>query len=75
MAWAPLKERLKFCRPIVLEYLILLRLVETFHEAVILAVNCPTITEQAQYSTFFPVAVALARGDITLEDISGSPVT
>ena len=44
---------------------------ETFHEAVRLAVNCPTTTEQAQYSTSFPVAVALARGDITPEDISG----
>ena len=45
--------------------------VKTFHEAVRLAVNCPKTTEQAQYSTSFPVAVALARGDITPDDISG----
>lgn len=43
--------------------------VETFHEAVRLAVNCPKTTEQAQYSTSFPVAVALARGDVKAQDI------
>ena len=30
----------------------------------------PTTTEEAQYSTSFPVAVALARGDVTPQDIS-----
>ncbi len=44
--------------------------VETFHEAVQLATDCPKTTEQAQYSTSFPVVVALARGDITVQDIS-----
>ena len=44
--------------------------VDTFHEAVRLATNQPTTTEEAQYSTSFPVAVALARGDVTPQDIS-----
>ncbi len=41
----------------------------SFHEAVRLATNTPTTTEQAQYSTSFPCAVALVRGEITAEDI------
>ena len=44
--------------------------VDTFHEAVRLATNQPATTEEAQYSTSFPVAVALARGDVTPQDIS-----
>jgi len=42
----------------------------TFHEAVRLATNRPQTTEEAQYSTSYPVAVALARGDVTPQDIS-----
>ena len=42
----------------------------TFHEAVRLATNRPETTEEAQYSTSYPVAVALARGDVTPQDIS-----
>ncbi|TCL10068.1 2-methylcitrate dehydratase PrpD [Shimia isoporae] len=44
--------------------------IETFHESVRLAMPHPTNTEEAQYSTSFPVAVALVRGDLTPQDIS-----
>ncbi len=44
--------------------------VDTFHEAVRLATNSPRTTEEAQYSTSFPVAVALARGDVRAADVS-----
>ncbi|PCH74663.1 MAG: 2-methylcitrate dehydratase [Rhodobacteraceae bacterium] len=44
--------------------------VTTFHEAVRLATNRPANTEEAQYSTSFPCAVALVRGDITPADIA-----
>ena len=44
--------------------------VETFHEAVCLATDRPRTTEEAQYSTSFPCAVALVRGGITADDIS-----
>jgi 2-methylcitrate dehydratase PrpD len=44
--------------------------IETFHESVRLATNEPTNTEEAQYSTSFPVAVALVRGDVSPYDIS-----
>ena len=43
--------------------------VETFHEAVRLATNRPDTTEQAQYSTSFPCAIALVRGGIRPADI------
>ncbi|MGR3435893.1 MAG: MmgE/PrpD family protein, partial [Shimia sp.] len=36
--------------------------IETFHESTRLAGLAPPTTEEAQYSTAFPVAVALARG-------------
>ena len=38
--------------------------IETFHESVRLAMNAPMTTEEAQYSTSFPLAIALARGGI-----------
>lgn len=38
--------------------------IETFHESVRLAMRSPTTTEEAQYSTSFPLAIALARGGI-----------
>jgi len=44
--------------------------VETFHNSVCLATSRPTTTEEAQYSTSFPCAVALARGGITPDDIA-----
>lgn len=44
--------------------------VTTFHESVRVATNRPTTTEEAQYSTSFPCAVALVRGDITPQDIA-----
>ena len=44
--------------------------VETFHESVRLAMNEPKNTEEAQYSTAYPCAVALARGTVTAADIS-----
>ncbi|SDI14462.1 MmgE/PrpD family protein [Lutimaribacter saemankumensis] len=39
--------------------------VETFHEAVRLATNRPRTTEEAQYSTSFPCALAMVHGDVT----------
>jgi 2-methylcitrate dehydratase PrpD len=44
--------------------------VTTFHEAIRLATRRPQTTEEAQYSTAFPVAVALVRGDIAPADIA-----
>lgn len=44
--------------------------VATFHEATRLAVNEPKTTEEAQYSTSFPTAVALVRGGIAPGDLS-----
>ncbi|PFG62248.1 2-methylcitrate dehydratase PrpD [Thioclava sp. ES.031] len=38
--------------------------ITTFHEAIRLAVRHPRNTEEAQYSTAYPVAAALARGDL-----------
>ena len=43
--------------------------IETFHESVRLATNRPQTTEEAQYSTSFPVAVALATGAVDPHDI------
>ena len=44
--------------------------VETFHESVRLAMNRPTDTDEAQYSTSFPSAVAMVRGGISAADIA-----
>ncbi len=45
--------------------------VTTFHEAIRLATRNPASTEEAQYSTSFPCAVALVRGALTPADIDG----
>ena len=44
--------------------------IETFHEATRLATATPNNTEEAQYSTSFPCAVALVRGGIGPHDLS-----
>jgi len=43
--------------------------VNTFHESLRLGTRRPDTTEQAQYSTAFPTAVAVARGKLTAEDV------
>ena len=45
--------------------------VTTFHESVRLATSRPRNTEEAQYSTSFPCAVALVKGGVAPEDITG----
>ena len=45
--------------------------IETFHEAKRLPLAEPANTEQAQYSIKFPVAAALARGRIGVDEVSG----
>lgn len=42
----------------------------TFHQSLRLATRIPETTEQAQYSTAYPAAVAAVRGTIGAEDIS-----
>lgn len=42
----------------------------TFHESLRLATRTPKTTEEAQYSTAFPAAVAAVRGTITAADIT-----
>ncbi|NVK32721.1 MAG: MmgE/PrpD family protein [Gammaproteobacteria bacterium] len=49
--------------------------IESFHESIRLAVNDPVNTEQAQYSTSYPVAVALVKGDITPQSIGDHALT
>lgn len=44
--------------------------VETFHESVRLATNRPQTTEEAQYSTSFPCAVAMVHGTVLPDHIS-----
>ncbi|WP_204114824.1 MmgE/PrpD family protein [Shimia biformata] len=44
--------------------------VETFHESIRLATRRPRTTEEAQYSTSFPTAVALVRGNVQPADIA-----
>ena len=43
--------------------------VATFHESIRLATNNPKATDEAQYSTSFPCAVAMVRGDVGPADI------
>lgn len=45
--------------------------IETFHEAIRLATATPQTTEEAQYSTSFPVAVAAVKGQVTGADLTG----
>ncbi|MEM9523273.1 MAG: MmgE/PrpD family protein [Pseudomonadota bacterium] len=49
--------------------------IETFHECARLAMSRPANTEQAQYSTAYPCAVALVRGTISAADISDESLT
>ncbi len=44
--------------------------VHTFHESVRLAMQNPKEADAAQYSTSFPTAVALVRGDVTPADVA-----
>ncbi len=44
--------------------------VSTFHESVRLATKEPKASDEAQYSTSFPCAVAMVKGDITPADIA-----
>lgn len=44
--------------------------VETFHELIRLACRRPTSTEEAQYSTSFPCAVAAVHGDVRPEHVA-----
>ncbi len=44
--------------------------IETFHEAVRLAMAEPKLTDEAQYSTSFPCALALIHGDIRPEHLA-----
>ncbi|WGH77582.1 MmgE/PrpD family protein [Jannaschia ovalis] len=46
--------------------------IETFHESTRLATCHPATPEEAQYSTAFPVAIALARGGIGPADLHGA---
>jgi 2-methylcitrate dehydratase PrpD len=46
--------------------------VETFHESIRLASSEPQTTEEAQYSTSFPCAVAMARGALGPADLHGA---
>ena len=43
--------------------------VASFHESVRLATSRPQATDEAQYSTSFPCAVAMVRGDVGPKDI------
>ncbi|SIS50522.1 MmgE/PrpD family protein [Paracoccus saliphilus] len=43
----------------------------TFHQSLRLAIREPATTEEAQYSTAYPTAVALARGRVDPADIAG----
>lgn len=44
--------------------------VATFHESIRLAIRRPTTTEEAQYSTSFPCAVAMVRDGVSPADIA-----
>ncbi|MEM8980757.1 MAG: MmgE/PrpD family protein [Pseudomonadota bacterium] len=45
--------------------------IETFHESTRLATARPQTTEEAQYSTSFPCAVAMVTGSLNPEDLFG----
>ncbi|MEX0283539.1 MAG: MmgE/PrpD family protein [Paracoccaceae bacterium] len=49
--------------------------VTSFHEAIRLATSTPRTTEDAQYSTSFPCAVALVRDGIAPEDLDGASLS
>ena len=43
--------------------------ITTFHQSKRLATRAPTTTEEAQYSTAYPTAVAMVRGRVTPDDV------
>lgn len=45
--------------------------VNTFHEGVRLSTRCPELTDEAQYSLPFPVAVSLVRGRLGAAEVTG----
>lgn len=45
--------------------------IATFHESRRLATQCPETTEEAQYSTSFPTAIALKYGTISPDHLTG----
>ncbi|SEQ39083.1 2-methylcitrate dehydratase PrpD [Thalassovita taeanensis] len=49
--------------------------VTSFHESIRLATRRPDGSDAAQYSTTFPCAVAMVRGDVTPADIADSALT
>ena len=49
--------------------------VTTFHESIRLATRRPVDSNAAQYSTSFPCAVAMVRGDVTPADIADDALT
>lgn len=49
--------------------------VTTFHQSLRLSVRRPRSTEEAQYSTSFPTAVAMVRGDVGPQDVTGAALT
>ena len=49
--------------------------VSTFHESTRLATSRPQASDEAQYSTSFPCAVAMVRGDVTPRDIADDALT
>ncbi|MFY0692064.1 MAG: MmgE/PrpD family protein [Paracoccaceae bacterium] len=70
-AHAPVEAALGLKRANALEASDITRVeIETFHESTRLAVNAPQTTEEAQYSTSFPVAIALVRDGISPFDLS-----
>jgi len=44
--------------------------IETFHESVRLAMNAPKLSDEAQYSTSYPAALAMVHGDIRPEHLA-----
>lgn len=44
--------------------------IETFHESVRLAMNDPRLSDEAQYSTSFPAALAMVHGEIRPEHLA-----
>ncbi|MDQ2095395.1 MmgE/PrpD family protein [Rhodalgimonas zhirmunskyi] len=49
--------------------------IESFHACIRLATANPEATDEAQYSTSFPVALALLHGDIRPEHLSDAAIT
>ena len=49
--------------------------ITTFHQSLRLATRRPKTTEEAQYSTSFPTAIAMVRGHVDPEDIASHNLT